>query len=275
MTSFQAAAATLLQVAANPKRLGAGIGGLMVLHTWGQRLQHHPHIHCVVPMGGVPPDGPAGSTRGPASSCPSPCCAGLSGQARRRLPRGISPASAGVSRALAPLATEPAFRAFLRSLSHQAWVVYAKPPFGSPAHVLQYLARYTHRVAISNHRFVAVTDDTVTFRWKDYQHGIRSARSPWTSTTSCGAFSCMCCRTLRPDPLLRLPRLALAGPRARPVPAGARCPTPPSTKAPLCHAAARTWPCPRCGGPMRVVERLTARQLVIAAFIDGRLHDTS
>ena len=72
---------------------------------------------------------------------------------------------------LQPLASEVAFRAFLRSLYRQAWVVYAKPPFGSAAHVLHYLARYTHRVAISNHRLVAVTDDTVSFRWKDYRHG--------------------------------------------------------------------------------------------------------
>ena len=72
---------------------------------------------------------------------------------------------------LTALATEAAFRAWLRSLHHQPWVVYAKPPFGSPAHVLHYLARYTHRVAISNHRLVAVTDDTVSFRWKDYRHG--------------------------------------------------------------------------------------------------------
>ena len=169
---FRAAAATLLQVAANPKRLGAAIGGLMVLHTWGQRLQHHPHVHCVVPAGGLSPDGARWIHARPTFFLPVKV---LRQVFRGKLVAGLRTAfregRLSFPGALQALAPESAFRAWLRSLHHQPWVVYAKPPFGSPAHVLHYLARYTHRVAISNHRLVAVTDDTVSFRWKDYRHG--------------------------------------------------------------------------------------------------------
>ena len=162
---FRAVAATLLQVAANPKRLGAAIGGLMVLHTWGQRLQHHPHVHCVVPMGGLAPDGTRWLHARPRFFLPIPVL--------RKLFRGKLVASLREAHrdgrvdfpgALAPLKPAAAFRAFVRSLYRQTWVVYAKPPFGSPSHVLHYLARYTHRVAISNHRLVDVTDNTISFR---------------------------------------------------------------------------------------------------------------
>ena len=179
--------------------------------------------------------------------------------------------------ALAALAPEAAFRAWLRSLYRQPWVVYAKPPFGSPAHVLHYLARYTHRVAISNHRLVDVTDDTVSFRWKDYRHGsqithadarrrrvspplppARAARSASSASATSG-FSPRACRTRE----LAQCRQALAV--APPPPA-----EPPATAAPRA-----SWPCPRCGAPMRLVERLTARQLFLAALLADILHDTS
>ena len=154
--------------------------------------------------------------------------------------------------ALQPLATAVAFRAFLRSLYRQAWVVYAKPPFGSPAHVLHYLARYTHRVAISNHRLVAVTDDTVVVsleglspREPDPHAHPRRRRIPPTLSAARPA------EALCPDSLLRLPRAAVSHPRAGAVSAGpgrrsdARLrPTRPSSRPPR-----RTWPCPRCGAP--------------------------
>jgi Putative transposase/Transposase zinc-binding domain len=169
---FRAAAETLLQVAKNPKRLGGNVGGLLVLHTWGQRLQHHPHVHCVVPAGGLSPDATQWIHARARFFLPIPV---LRQVYRGKLIAGLREAfrrgRLHFSGSLAPLATDGAFRAFLRSLYRQTWVVYAKPPFGSPAHVLHYLARYTHRVAISNHRLVAVTDDTVSFRWKDYRHG--------------------------------------------------------------------------------------------------------
>jgi hypothetical protein len=169
---FQAAAATLLQVAANPKRLGAAMGGLMVLHTWGQRLQHHPHVHCVVPMGGLASGGTRWIHALPHFFLPIPVLRKLF---RGKLVAGLRAAHRDgrldFPGTLAPLKPDAAFRAFVRSLYRQTWVVYAKPPFGSASHVLHYLARYTHRVAISNHRLVDVTDDTVSFRWKDYRHG--------------------------------------------------------------------------------------------------------
>ena len=127
----------------------------MVLHTWGQRLQHHPHVHCVVPMGGLAPDGARWIHARPRFFLPIPVLRTLF---RGKLVAGLRDAfRAGrldFPGALAPLKPDAAFGAFLRSLYRQPWVVYAKPPFGSPSHVLHYLARYTHRVAISNHRLV-------------------------------------------------------------------------------------------------------------------------
>jgi hypothetical protein len=154
---FRATSATLLQVAANPKRLGAAIGGLMVLHTWGQRVQHHPHVHCVVPAGGLSPDEARWIHARPTFFLPVKV---LRQVFRGKLVAGLRTSfregRLSFPGALQALAPESAFRTWLRSLHHQPWVVYAKPPFGSPAHVLHYLARYTHRVALSNHRLVAV-----------------------------------------------------------------------------------------------------------------------
>jgi hypothetical protein len=162
---FRAAAATLLQVAANPKRLGAAIGGLMVLHTWGQRLQHHPHVHCVVPAGGLSPEGTRWIHARPTFFLPVKVSAVFRGK--------LMPAAWASRRPAAGAPTRSPEPAFARGCDHSITSrgCLAKPPFGSPAHVLHYLARYTHRVAISNHRLVAVTDDTVSFRWKDYRHG--------------------------------------------------------------------------------------------------------
>jgi len=169
---FHATAETLLEVAADPKHLGAHIGFFAVLHSWGQNLLFHPHLHCLIPAGGLSPD----HTRW--IDPPYPFF--LPVEVLRRVFRGkfvdalkrrfqqrqlIFPGS------LQPLQNEKAFRAFLRPLFRQNWVVYAKPPFGGPHHVLGYLARYTHRVAITNHRLVVFSNNHVTFRWRDYAHG--------------------------------------------------------------------------------------------------------
>jgi hypothetical protein len=275
---FRAAAATLLQVAANPKRLGAAIGGLMVLHTWGQRLPHHPHIHCVVPAGGLSPDGGRWVHARPRFFLPIPV---LRQVFRGKLVAGLRDAfhqrRLSFPGTLQPLATEPAFRAFLRSLHRQAGVVYAKPPFGSPAHVLHYLARYTHRVAISNHRLVTRTDDTVSFQWKDYRHGSQVR----TLTLTAAEFLRRFLLHVLPTRFVRIRYFGLLAPRCR-TPELARCrqalavaPTPAPTDAPVASKPRYTWPCPRCGAPMRVVERLTARQLFLDALIHGLLDDTS
>ena len=274
---FRAAAETLLQVAANPKRLGAAIGGLMVLHTWGQRLQHHPHVHCVVPMGGLAPDGTKWIHARPRFFLPIPV---LRKVFRGKLVAGLRDAfrdgRLDLPGTLAPLKTEAAFRAFLRSLYRQTWVVYAKPPFGSPAHVLHYLARYTHRVAISNHRLVDVTNDTVSFRWKDYRHGSQVR----TLTLDVHEFLRRFLLHVLPKRFVRIRYFGFLASRARTRglaqsrQALAVAPTPPAE--PLVTAPPRaSWPCPRCGAPMRIVERLTARQLFLDTLLAGILHDTS
>ena len=166
--------------------------------------------------------------------------------------------------ALKPLAQEKAFRSFLRSLFRQDWVVYAKPPFGGPQHVLHYLARYTHRVAISNHRLIAFADGKVTFRWKDYVHGskrrlmtlpaeeflrrfllhtlprgfVRIRFFGFLAHRRRGALLLLCQQLLKPNPA-----------------SGAHLSAPASACPPA------TWSCPLCGGPMVLIERLDAQQI--------------
>jgi Putative transposase/Transposase zinc-binding domain len=274
---FQAATATLLEVASNPKRLGGDIGGLMVLPTWGQQLQHHPHVHCVVPAGGLSLDGTRWIHARPRFFLPIPvlrqvCRGKLVAALREALRQGrlYFPGS------LAPLATDVAFRPFLRSLYRQAWVVYAKPPFGSPAHVLHYLARDTHRVAIFNHRLVAVTDDTVSFRWKDYRHGNQIRTLPLDADEFLRRFLVH----VLPKRFVRIRYFGFLAPRCRTRELAqcrqtlAAAPTPPDE--PLVTSTPKpSWPCPRCGAPMRIVERLTARQLALEALLATVFHDTS
>jgi hypothetical protein len=169
---FQATAETLLQIAADPQHLGATIGFHAVLHTWGQNLLHHPHVHCVVPGGGLSPD----QTRWVS------CARGFflpvrvlgevfRGKFLGMLTEAFDAQKLAFHGRLAALNHPDAFRALLRETTQTPWVVYAKPPFGGPERVLQYLARYTHRVAISNHRLVELKEGRVSFRWKDYAHG--------------------------------------------------------------------------------------------------------
>jgi len=274
---FQAAAETLLQAARNPKRLGGAIGGLMVLHTWGQRLQHHPHVHCVVPMGGLAPGATRWIHARPRFFLP---IAVLRKLFRGKLVAGIRDAfregRLDFPGTLAPLKLDAAFGAFLRSLYRQAWVVYAKPPFGSPAHVLHYLARYTHRVAISNHRLVNVTDETVSFRWKDYRHGSQMRML----TLGVDEFLRRFLLHVLPRRFVRIRYFGFLASRCRTPQLGqcrhalAATPTPPA--APVAPRPSRaSWPCPRCGAPMRLVERLTARQLFLDTLLTSILHDTS
>jgi hypothetical protein len=177
--------------------------------------------------------------------------------------------------ALQALAPEAAFRAWLRSLHRQSWVVYAKPPFGSPAHVLHYLARYTHRVAISNHRIVGVTDHTVSFRWKDYRHGSQIR----TLTLDVDEFLRRFLVHVLPKRFVRIRYFGLLAPRCRTEDLAscrsvlAVAPPPPVTAPSV--ALTRSWPCPRCGAPMRIVERLTARQLFLAALLADAINDSS
>lgn len=167
---FRASAQTLRTLAADPKHLGAEIGFFAILHTWGQNLLHHPHLHCVVPGGGLSADGQRWVA----------CRAGffLPVRVLSRLFRRLFLAELRQAHAsgalhffndLAPLQQAQAFERHLAPVAHAEWVVYAKPPFGGPERVLEYLGRYTHRVAISNSRLVAFTGEEVSFRWKDYR----------------------------------------------------------------------------------------------------------
>jgi Putative transposase/Transposase zinc-binding domain len=165
-----AAAETLTTIAADPKHLGADIGLTAVLHTWGQSLDHHPHVHCIVPGGGVSPDGVSWVRCRPNFFLPVRV---LSRLFRRLFLEGLVAAfDAGELQFFSGLVAHKdreTFQAYLAPLRTQEWVVFAKRPFAGPKQVLAYLARYTHRVAISNSRLVDLTDEHVGFRWKDYR----------------------------------------------------------------------------------------------------------
>jgi hypothetical protein len=176
---LRTASETLLTIGRDPKHLGAELGFFTILHTWGQNLLHHPHVHCAVPGGGLSPD----------RSRWIPCLPGfflpvrvLSRLFRRLFLEALQ--SAFVKGTLEffgeldNLRDPERFHAYLAPLRKKEWVVYAKPPFGGPAHVLEYLGRYTHRVAIANQRLLDVSDDRVTFQYKDYRaHGKQKSRS--------------------------------------------------------------------------------------------------
>jgi len=168
---FQVTGRTLQTIAADPKHLGAQIGFLAILHTWGQNLLYHPHLHCVVPGGGLSPD----DSRWIA------CRRNffLSVRVLARLFRGLfleqlqlafDAGQLNFFGSLEPLRSPSVFARHLAQTRQTDWVVYAKPPFGGPQQVLDYLGRYTHRVAISNNRLLRITEDSVMFRWKDYRN---------------------------------------------------------------------------------------------------------
>jgi hypothetical protein len=167
---FKKAAETLITIAADPKHLGARIGLTAVLHTWGSALTHHPHVHVIVPGGGLAPDGSRWIACKPGFFLPVRV---LSRLFRRLFLEGLTAlkeaGKLAFFGALAPLADKDAFDAALAPLRRSEWVVYAKRPFAGPEAVLAYLARYTHRVAISNWRLVAFDEASVTFKWKDYR----------------------------------------------------------------------------------------------------------
>jgi len=167
---FKATAETLITIAADPKHLGARIGLTAVLHTWGSALTHHPHVHCIVPGGGLSPDCERWVSCRPGFFLPVRV---LSRLFRRLFLERLAAAHAAgrlhFFGAHAPLAERHAFAAYLAPLRKVQWVVYAKRPFAGPEAVLAYLSRYTHRVAIANSRLIAFDDNGVTFRWKDYR----------------------------------------------------------------------------------------------------------
>jgi len=265
---FRASAETLIEIARDPKHLGAEIGFFSVLHTWNQKLEHHPHVHCVVAAGGLSPDHSRWISPHYAFFLPVKV---LGAVFRGKFVAGLKHAFAkrrlGFHGQVSFLADPETFRGWLRQLFRQDWVVYSKRPFGGPEHALRYLGNYTHRVAISNHRLVAFADGKVTFRWRDSAHKNKKR----LMTLPVDEFLRRFLLHVLPKAFVRIRNFGFLANRRR------------AALLPLCFqllgaAAAgvqqakkssnsdhdpNLWACPRCGGPMILIERLTAGQLLL------------
>jgi len=253
----------MLEVAANPKRLGAQIGFLSILHTWGQNLLLHPHIHCVVPAGGLSADHKSWIRPKYAFFLPVDV---LSSVFRAKFVHGLRKAfgqrKLTFTGSIAQLAKPKRFAAFLDSLFWQQWVVYAKPAFGAPIQVLRYLGRYTHRVAISNHRLLSFDGEQVTFRWRDYAHGNKQRKMTLEATEFLRRFT----QHILPRGFVRIRQFGiLTNPRRSALLALSRRLLTAAMEAPeTCltdTANGSTWKCPHCKGEMRIGPNLSARQL--------------
>jgi predicted RNA-binding Zn-ribbon protein involved in translation (DUF1610 family) len=260
---LRTSAETLLEVARNPAHLGAEIGFFSVLHTWNQKIQLHPHVHCVVPAGGLSRDHTRWIRSHPRFFLP---IAVLRRVFRGKFVAGLKSAlergQLHLAGELAPLANPKAFAAWLRPLFRKDWIVYSKPPFGGPEYVLQYLGRYTHRVAISNHRLVALADGQVTFRWRDSADHNRQK----VMTVSRDEFLRRFLLHLLPKGFVRIRHFGFLANRSRaallPRCLAALHATPPTNESQTAATPTHPlWRCPNCGGPMAVIERFTAAQL--------------
>ncbi len=209
---FHATAETLRTIAADPRHLGAEIGFFAVLHTWGQNLMHHPHLHCVVPGGGLSPDGQRWVACRPGFFLPVRV---LSRLFRRlfleSLQKAFDSGKLQFFAALEPLRDSVAFARYLARAKTSEWVVYAKRPFAGPQQVLDYVGRYTHRVAISNNRLLDIDNDQVRFQWKDYRHGDQVK----TMTLSAGEFIRRFLLHVLPDGFQRIRYYGFLGNRYR------------------------------------------------------------
>jgi hypothetical protein len=276
---MRASAQTLLEVAADPKHLGAEIGFLTVLHTWGQNLQAHPHVHCVIPAGGLSPDHSHWVRSRQQFFLPRKVLSRVfRGKFVEGLKRAFRHGKLGFHGRIRHLAKPKIFRVFLRSLFAKDWVVYAKKPFGGPEHVLHYLARYTHRVAISNHRLISMAADQVTFRWKDYAHGHKQRKM----TIPAGEFLRRFFLHVLPLGFVRIRSFGFLANRGRakllPLCREVLAASPSPSSSPISTVATpspATWRCPCCGGPMVLIEKLTANQIRLRSA-EGLAHvDTS
>jgi hypothetical protein len=259
---FRASAETLLEVARDPKHLGAEIGFFSVLHTWNQKLGLHPHVHCVVPAGGLSPDRKRWIKPRYAFFLPvkvlsrvfrGKFVAALKREERLRFQGSLT-----------PLAQPKTFAAWLRPLFRKDWVVYSKRPFGGPEYVLQYLGRYTHRVAISNHRLISFADGKVTFRWRDSAH--RNEQK--LLTLSLDEFLRRFLLHLLPKRFVRIRNFGFLANRRRATSLPLCFQLLPSLSAPKARQDCSTtdgakdlWRCPQCAGPMVIIERLTPAEI--------------
>src|ERR1700722_2530198 len=258
---LRASAETLLEAACDPRHLGAEIGFFSVLHTWNQKLGLHPHVHCVIPAGGLSLDH--------THWIKSRSRFFLSIKVLRRVFRGKFVASLkqafesgrlSFGGKLAALAQPKTFAAWLRSLFRKDWVVYAKPPFGGPEYVLHYLGRYTHRVAISNHRLNSFADGKVTFRWRDSAHNNEQK----LMTLSLDEFLRRFLLHLLPKGFVRIRNFGFLANRKRattlPLSFQLLGGAPKTEQQASTAGPSDLWSCPKCGGPMMVVETLTAAE---------------
>ena len=264
---FHASAETLMEIAHDPRHLGAEIGFFSVLHTWDQRLQHHPHVHCVVAAGGLAPDHARWISSHHSFFLPVKVLSRVfRGKFVAALKKAFREARIEFHGQLAPLAEPRTFASWLRLLFRHDGVVYSKPPFGGPEHVLRYLGAYTHRVAISNHRLVALADGNIPFRWRDSAHGNQKR----LMTLSVEEFLRRFLLHLLPRGFVRIRNFGFLANRRRAelLPLCFRLlkpsdqhPTRPALSS--AHSTHSLWDCPLCGGIMHVVERLSAVQLFL------------
>ena len=258
-------AETLLEVARDPRHFGAEIGFFSVLHTWSQKLSLHPHVHCVIPAGGLSLDHSHWVKSQNRFFLPLKVLSRVfRGKFVAGLKQALQNGQLNFHGNLAPLARPKTSAAWLRPLFRKDWVVYAKPPFGGPEYVLQYLGRYTHRVAISNHRLVSFSDGKVIFRWRDSAHNNEQK----LMTLSLDEFLRRFLLHLLPKGFVRIRNFGFLANRRR------------ATLLPLCFQLLGAtpepqaqqdlrstcdshdlWRCPKCGGPMVVIERLTAAEI--------------
>jgi hypothetical protein len=270
---FTASAQTLLEIASDPKHLGAEIGVIGILHTWGQNLLLHPHIHCVVPAGGLAPD----HRRWVRPRYPfflpvrvlsrvfrGKFLAGLKRLHRRKELQCAGPAAA--------LADRQQFTKLVRRLHRHDWVVYAKPAFGGPMQVLRYLGRYTHRVAISNHRLLAFDQERVTFRWKDYTRGGKQGEMSLSATEFLRRFFLH----VLPRGFVRIRHFGFLANRFRAsrLALGRQLlaysgSTEHEVRAHDVPESSFLWHCPQCGASMIVIQRFTAAELSACTYFDS------
>src|ERR1035437_2157172 len=254
---FRMASETMLTIAADPRHLGARIGITAVLHSWGSALTHHPHIHMIVPGGGISLDGTCWVSSRPGFLLPVRVLSKLF--RRLFLTRMLELHAAGQLAFFGEQAALRDKRAFVRliaRLRQKKWVVYAKPPFAGPAAVLAYLARYTHRVAISNRRLISLDESGVTFRYKDYRRD--GAARYGTMTLATDEFIRRFLLHVLPKGIHRIRHyglLARAGRKANVARARALLAVPPAAEAaePV-EAPDQRPPCPCCGGRMIIIE---------------------
>jgi hypothetical protein len=262
---FRASAETLLEVARDPRRLGAEIGFFSVLHTWSQKLGLHPHVHCVIPAGGLSLEHTRWVKSRDHFFLPIKVLSRVfRGKFVAALQCAFREGHLRFSGNLTLLAQPKIFAAWLRPLFRKDWVIYSKPPFGGPQHVLQYLGRYTHRVAISNHRLISFADGKVTFRWRDSAHQNQQR----LMTLSVDEFLRRFLFHLLPKGFVRIRHFGFLANRRRTVLLplcfqllSSRPASQTGQGSSTADGAKDLWRCPQCASPMAVIERLTAAQI--------------